>query len=54
MSWYILGGAVLVISGVVFLFIRNRPQDKNLYPIGVQKKDRHGPHFPKPKQSLLP
>ena len=39
MSWYILGGAVLVISGVVFLFIRSRPEDKGLSPIGVQKKD---------------
>ncbi len=39
MSWYILGGAVLVISGVVFLFIRNRPEDRNLSPIGVPKAD---------------
>ena len=39
MSWYILGGAVLVISGVVFLFIRSRPEDKALSPIGVQKTD---------------
>lgn len=39
MSWYILGGAVLVISGVVFLFIRSRPEDKALSPIGVRKAD---------------
>jgi len=39
MSWYILGGAVLVISGIVFLFIRSRPEEKNLSPIGTPKPD---------------
>lgn len=43
MSWYILGGAVLVISGVVFLFIRSRPEDKGLLPIGVLKSDNPEP-----------
>lgn len=37
-SWVILGGAVLVISGVVFLFVRSRPEEKNLLPIGVEKE----------------
>jgi sugar phosphate permease len=37
-SWYILGGAVLVIAGVVFLFIRNRPEDKGLLPVGSDKE----------------
>ncbi len=35
-SWYILGGAVLVMSGVVFLFIRSRPEEKGLLPVGVR------------------
>ncbi|MDY6793239.1 MAG: MFS transporter [Thermodesulfobacteriota bacterium] len=35
-SWYILGGAVLVISGVVFLFIRSRPEEKGLLPVGSE------------------
>ena len=38
-SWYILGGAVLVISGVVFLFVRSRPEDKGLLPIGARNTD---------------
>ena len=33
-SWYILGGTVLLIAGVVFLLIRSRPEDKGRLPIG--------------------
>jgi len=33
-SWYILGGTVLLIAGVVCLLIRSRPEDKGLLPIG--------------------
>jgi MFS family permease len=33
----ILGGAVLVISGIVFLFIRSRPEEKGLLPVGSNK-----------------
>ncbi len=36
-SWYILGGAVIVISGVVFLFVRSRPEEKGLLPVGVKE-----------------
>ena len=36
-SWYILGGAVLVIAGVVFLFIRSRPEEKGLLPVGADE-----------------
>ncbi len=36
-SWYILGGAVILISGVVFLFVRSRPEEKGLEPVGMQK-----------------
>ncbi len=38
-AWYILGGAVLLISGVVFLFVRSRPQDKGLRQIGADNQD---------------
>jgi len=34
-SWYILGGAVLAISGVVCLFVRSRPDEKGLRPVGA-------------------
>jgi len=33
-SWYYLGGAVLVIAAVVFLFIRSRPEEKGLRQVG--------------------
>jgi len=36
-SWYILGGAVLVIAGVVFLFVRSRPEEKGLPQVGAEK-----------------
>ena len=36
-SWYILGGAVLIIGGIVFLFIRSRPEEKGLLPVGSDK-----------------
>jgi MFS family permease len=37
-SWYILGGAVLLLSGVVFLFVRSHPEEKGLLPIGTDEK----------------
>jgi len=36
-SWYLLGGAVLVIAGVVFLFVRSRPEEKGLLQVGAEK-----------------
>jgi MFS family permease len=33
-SWYILGSAVLLIAGVVYKFVRSRPQEKGLQPVG--------------------
>ena len=33
-SWYILGSAVLLISGVVYKFVRSRPEEKGLQPVG--------------------
>jgi sugar phosphate permease len=38
-TWYILGGAVLLISGVVFLFVRSRPQDKGLRQVGADNQE---------------
>jgi sugar phosphate permease len=35
--WYFLGGAVLVISVIVYVFIRNRPAEKGLSPIGTEE-----------------
>ena len=36
-SWYILGGAVLVISGIVYGFVRSRPDQKGLRPVGAEE-----------------
>jgi MFS family permease len=33
-SWYILGGAVLLISAVVYKFVRSRPEEKGLQQVG--------------------
>jgi sugar phosphate permease len=53
-SWYILGGAVLVVSGIVFLFIRSRPDEKGLSPVGVrQNKDAAPVSSEKGKTSSL-
>ena len=38
-SWYILGTAVLVISGVVFLFVRSRPEEKGLSQVGTAETE---------------
>jgi sugar phosphate permease len=38
-SWYILGGAVLLISGVVFQFVRSNPQETGLDQVGSEKSD---------------
>jgi sugar phosphate permease len=36
-SWYYLGGAVIVISGIVCTFIRSQPDEKGLSPIGSEE-----------------
>lgn len=38
-SWYILGGAVLLISGIVFQFVRSNPQEKGLQQVGAVKSE---------------
>ena len=35
-AWYYLGGAVLLISGIVYLYVRSRPEEKGLSPIGSE------------------
>ena len=38
-SWYILGGAVLLICGVVYQFVRSSPQEKGLQQVGSEKSE---------------
>ncbi len=33
-SWYVLGCAVIVIALIVFVFVRSRPEEKGLQPVG--------------------
>lgn len=37
LSWYILGGAVLAISGIVYGFLRNRPDQMGLHQVGAEE-----------------
>jgi sugar phosphate permease len=38
-SWYILGAAVLLISTIVYAFVRSRPEEKGLQPVGAEEKE---------------
>lgn len=38
-SWYILGGAVLVISGIVYTFVLSRPEQKGLQQVGAEETE---------------
>jgi len=38
-SWYILGGAVLLISGIVYQFVHSNPEEKGLRQVGADKND---------------
>jgi sugar phosphate permease len=38
-SWYILGGAVLLISGIVYQFVRSNPEQKGLRQVGEEQSD---------------
>jgi sugar phosphate permease len=38
-SWYILGGAVLLISGIVYQFVRSNPEEKGLRQVGEEQSD---------------
>jgi sugar phosphate permease len=46
-SWYFLGGAVFVIAGIVFAFIRSQPEEKGLSPIGAEEGS--APAKPRPE-----
>ena len=37
-SWYILGGAIILIAGIVYMFIRSRPDEKGLIPVGTDRE----------------
>ncbi|MBC8440029.1 MAG: MFS transporter [Deltaproteobacteria bacterium] len=39
-SWYILGTIVIMIAIIVFLFLRNQPEDKGLLPVGQEEKEK--------------
>ncbi len=43
-SWYILGGAVLLISGIVYQFVRSNPQEKGLRQVGFEKSEGAQPN----------
>ena len=38
-SWYILGGAVLLTSGIVYQFVRSNPEEKGLQQVGAEKSE---------------
>ncbi|MCK4984643.1 MAG: MFS transporter, partial [Desulfobacterales bacterium] len=38
-SWYILGGAVLLTSGIVYQFVRSNPEEKGLRQVGAEKSE---------------
>jgi sugar phosphate permease len=38
-SWYILGVAVVLISGIVYAFVRSRPEEKGLRQVGEDQTD---------------
>ncbi|HSB07845.1 MAG TPA: MFS transporter, partial [Thermodesulfobacteriota bacterium] len=49
-SWYYLGGGVLIISCLVYAFIRSQPEEKGLFPIGSEEeKDSQKPKEEKAK-----
>jgi MFS family permease len=37
-SWYFLGACVIGVAGIMWLFLRNQPQDKGLFPVGQDEK----------------
>ena len=52
-SWYILGGTVLVISGIVFTFVRSRPEEKGLHQVGAERATEASPGLNTEKVSSL-
>ncbi len=52
-SWYILGTIVIVIAIIVFIFLRNQPEDKGLLPVGQEEKEKTRTSLLKDKVSSL-
>jgi nitrate/nitrite transporter NarK len=42
-SWYILGGAVLVVSAIVCAFVRSRPEEMGLHQVGAEETEPISP-----------
>ncbi len=42
-SWYILGAAVLSVSGIVYVFVRSRPEEKGLQQVGAAETELVSP-----------
>jgi sugar phosphate permease len=42
-SWYILGGAVLLISGIVYRYVRSRPDECGLQQVGTEPAENISP-----------
>lgn len=53
-SWYILGGAVLVIAAVVYQFVRSNPAEKGLRQVGEQLGEANRPAAPGAEEATLP
>ncbi len=50
-SWYILGLAVVLISAIVYLFVRSRPEEKGLQQVGAEKPEVDLPASSETKKS---
>lgn len=48
-AWYILGSTVLLISVVVFVFLRDRPEQKGLQPVGEKETQQTPQQMTPPK-----
>jgi sugar phosphate permease len=53
-SWYILGGAVLVIAGIVFRFVRSNPQEMGLQQVGSEKSEAVPSDAPPTEKAATP
>ncbi len=53
-SWYILGGAVILISGIVFQFVRSNPAEKGLRQVGEEDIEAARPASSGTDQAVSP
>jgi sugar phosphate permease len=42
-SWYILGAAVILISVIVYVFVRSHPDEEGLQQVGAEQTEKHSP-----------